>query len=295
MLLKVPEFISYYIKLSKLRIVELLLVTTVPSMIIGVYGMPPIILITNTLLGGSLLAISANVLNQVIEVDKDMLMDRTADRPLVTGKISINNAVLYALVLGISGFFILYIYVNTLAAAIALIANLFYVIIYTMYLKPRTNQNIVIGGAAGAAPTLIGWAAVNGSLELGAWILFGIVFMWTPAHFWALSMVHKNDYKSASFPMLPNDYSDQETIRYIAIYSCSTLLLSFLAAPILQLGLVYLFNSILIGSYLMFKVFNLYQSKTTPGLFFSLSNTYLALLFLGIVLDVAWTLRLSGV
>ena len=119
--------------------------------------------------------------------------------------------------------------------------------------------------------------------------------MWTPAHFWALSMVHKNDYKSASFPMLPNDYSDQETIRYIAIYSCSTLLLSFLAAPILQLGLVYLFNSILIGSYLMFKVFNLYQSKTTPGLFFSLSNTYLALLFLGIVLDVAWTLRLSGI
>ena len=134
-------------------------------------------------------------------------MDRTADRPLVTGKISINSAVLYALVLGISGFFVLYSYVNTLAAAIALIANLFYVIIYTMYLKPRTNQNIVIGGAAGAAPTLIGWAAVNGSLELGAWILFGIVFMWTPAHFWALSMVHKNDYKSASFPMLPNDLS----------------------------------------------------------------------------------------
>ena len=284
--------ISQYIKLSKLRIVELLLVTTVPSMIISIYGMPPIDLIIMTLLGGSALAISANVFNQIIEVDKDMLMSRTANRPLVKGTISINNATRYGFFLGIIGFVLLYIYVNALTAMIALIANLYYVFVYTLFLKSRTNQNIVIGGASGAAPTLIGWAAASGSLELGAWVLFGIVFMWTPAHFWALSMLHKDDYINANFPMLPNTSSDKETVRYIAIYSCSTLLMSLLAAPILQLGLIYLFSAILLGSYLMINVFRLYQNKTSPGLFFALSNTYLSLLFLCIVVDVLWTLRL---
>ena len=287
--------VSQYIKLSKLRIVELLLVTTVPSMIISIYGMPPIDLIIMTLLGGSSLAISANVFNQIIEVDKDMLMSRTANRPLVTGTISINNATSYGLFLGIIGFVLLYIYVNPLTSVIALIANLYYVFVYTLFLKSRTNQNIVIGGASGAAPTLIGWAAANGSLELGAWILFGIVFMWTPAHFWALSMLHKDDYISANFPMLPNTLSDKETVRYIATYSCSALLMSLLAAPILQLGLIYLFSAILLGCYLMVNVFRLYQNKTSPGLFFALSNTYLSLLFLGIVVDVLWTLRLAEI
>ena len=290
--IKISPSISQYIKLSKLRIVELLLVTTVPSMIISIYGMPPIDLIIMTLLGGSALAISANVFNQIIEVDKDMLMSRTANRPLVKGTISINNATSYGFFLGIIGFVLLYIYVNALTATIALIANLYYVFVYTLFLKSRTNQNIVIGGASGAAPTLIGWAAASGSLELGAWVLFGIVFMWTPAHFWALSMLHKDDYINANFPMLPNTSSDKETVRYIAIYSCSTLLMSLLAAPILQLGLIYLFSAILLGCYLMVNVFRLYQNKTSPGLFFALSNTYLSLLFLGIVVDVLWTLRL---
>ena len=293
MQIKVSPSVSHYIKLSKLRVVELLLVTTVPSMIISIYGMPPIDLIFITLLGGSGLAISANVFNQIIEVDRDMLMSRTADRPLVTGTISIKNATRYGFFLGIFGFILLYTYVNPLTATIALIANLYYVFVYTKFLKSRTNQNIVIGGASGASPTLIGWAAANGSLELGAWVLFGIVFMWTPAHFWALSMLHKDDYISANFPMLPNTSSYKETVRYIAIYSCSTLLMSLLAAPILQLGLVYLFSAILLGTYLMLNVFRLYQNKTSPGLFFALSNTYLALLFLGIVVDVLWTLRLA--
>ena len=293
MQIKVSPSVSHYIKLSKLRVVELLLVTTVPSMIISIYGMPPIDLIFITLLGGSGLAISANVFNQIIEVDKDMLMSRTADRPLVTGTISIKNATRYGFFIGIFGFILLYIYVNPLTATIGLIANLYYVFVYTKFLKSRTNQNIVIGGASGASPTLIGWAAANGSLELGAWVLFGIVFMWTPAHFWALSMLHKDDYISANFPMLPNTSSYKGTVRYIAIYSCSTLLMSLLAAPILQLGLVYLFSAILLGTYLMVNVFRLYQNKTSPGLFFALSNTYLALLFLGIVVDVLWTLRLA--
>ena len=127
---------------------------------------------------------------------------------------------------------------------------------------------------------------------LGAWILFGIVFMWTPAHFWALSILHKDDYANASFPMLPNTASERETIKYIAIYSCSTLLMSLLAAPVLQLGLVYLFIAIALGTHLIINVLHLYQDKRTPGSFFALSNTYLALLFLGIVIDVLWTLRL---
>ncbi len=295
MQLKVNPSVFQYIKLSKLRIVELLLVTTVPSMIVSIYGMPPIFLILFTLLGGSSLAVSANVFNQIVEVDKDRLMARTVNRPLVTGAISIKHATIYASSLGFFGFIILYNYVNLLTAGIALMANLFYIFVYTLFLKSRTNQNIVIGGASGAAPTLIGWAAANGSLELGAWVLFGIVFMWSPAHFWSLSMLHKEDYQNANFPMLPNTSSEKETIRYIAIYSCSTLLMSLLAAPILQLSLIYLFIAILLGIYLMFNVLNLYQKKISAGSFFSLSNTYLALLFLGIVIDILWTLRLAEI
>ncbi len=290
--IKAPKSIYEYIKLSKLRVVELLLVTTVPSMIISIYGMPPISLIILTLFGGTCLAVSANVLNQIFEVDKDMLMVRTSNRPLVKGTITKTSAVYYSVTLGIIGFFVLQAYVNILAALIALIANLYYVFVYTLYLKSRTKQNIVIGGASGAAPTLIGWAATTGTLDLGAWILFGIVFMWTPAHFWALSILHKDDYANASFPMLPNTASERETIKYIAIYSCSTLLMSLLAAPVLQLGLVYLFIAIALGTHLMINVLHLYQDKRTPGSFFALSNTYLALLFLGIVIDVLWTLRL---
>ena len=202
--IKAPKSIYEYIKLSKLRVVELLLVTTVPSMIISIYGMPPISLIILTLFGGTCLAVSANVLNQVFEIEKDMLMARTSNRPLVKGTITKTSAVYYSVALGTIGFFVLQAYVNILAALIALIANLYYVFVYTLYLKSRTKQNIVIGGASGAAPTLIGWAATTGTLDLGAWILFGIVFMWTPAHFWALSILHKDDYANASFPMLPN-------------------------------------------------------------------------------------------
>ena len=290
--IKAPKSIYEYIKLSKLRVVELLLVTTVPSMIISIYGMPPISLIILTLFGGTCLAVSANVLNQVFEIEKDMLMARTSNRPLVKGTITKTSAVYYSVTLGIIGFFVLQAYVNILAALIALIANLYYVFVYTLYLKSRTKQNIVIGGASGAAPTLIGWAATTGTLDLGAWILFGIVFMWTPAHFWALSILHKDDYANASFPMLPNTASERETIKYIAIYSCSTLLMSLLAAPVLQLGLLYLFIAIALGTHLMINVLHLYQDKSTPGSFFALSNTYLALLFLGIVIDVLWTLRL---
>ena len=210
--------ISKYLRLSKLRIVELLLITTVPSMVVSIYGFPPLDLIIYTLLGGTLLAVSANVLNQIFEIETDRLMERTANRPLVTGEIRKNTAYVYSIFLGVSGFLILYMQTTELAALIALSANIFYSFIYTLFLKPRTNQNIVIGGAAGAAPVLIGWSATGTNLETGSWLLFLLVFLWTPAHFWALSIDKLNDYKDANFPMLPTQESYKRTSIFIGIY-----------------------------------------------------------------------------
>ena len=185
MVLEVKNTIHSYYKLSKLRVVELLLITTVPAMIVSIYGFPPISLVLYTVIGGTCLAVSANVLNQIFEIETDKLMKRTAQRPLVTGVISIRNAYIFSLGLGSVGFSMLYFLTNPLAAYIALGANIFYSFIYTLVLKPRTDQNIVIGGAAGAAPVLIGWTATGTDLHVGSWLLFLLVFLWTPAHFWA--------------------------------------------------------------------------------------------------------------
>ena len=280
-----------YLKLSKLRVIELLLVTTVPSMVISIYGMPPLSLVIYTLIGGTLLAISANVMNQVFEVETDKLMERTADRPIVTGELTKVNATIYSITSGLVGFLILYFLATPLSSFIGLAANIFYVFIYTLVLKPRTNQNIVIGGASGAAPVLIGWTATGTELETGPWVLFLLVFMWTPAHFWALSIENKADYKNAEFPMLPIQESYKRTCIFIGIYSCSTVLISLVAAPILQLGIIYLFVSIFFGVNLMYKALNLYKEKIKPMNYFIFSNTYLAVIFISIVADVFWTLR----
>ena len=162
--------VSNYLKLSKLRIVELLLVTTVPSMVVSIYGFPPVKLVLFTLLGGTALAVSANVLNQIFEIETDKLMARTSDRPLVTGTISVKNAYIYSIFLALTGFIILFTQTTPIAAYIAFMANIFYSFIYTLILKPRTNQNIVIGGAAGAAPVLIGWVATGTELDTGSWL-----------------------------------------------------------------------------------------------------------------------------
>ena len=291
MVINLNQKFSNYVKLSKLRVVELLLVTTVPSMIIAIYGMPPVNLVLYTLAGGTLLAISANVMNQVFEVSRDSLMDRTSDRPLVTGELTKVNAISYSVVCGISGFLILYFFTTQLAALIGLLANLFYTFIYTLLLKPRTNQNIVIGGASGAAPVLIGWTATGTSLEIGAWVLFLLVFTWTPAHFWALAIENKEDYEEADFPMLSTQETFERTSIFIALYSCATVIVSIIAAPILQLGIVYLFIAIFFGSNLMIKSYNLYKRKIQPIKYFVFSNTYLAVIFIGIVADILWTLK----
>jgi len=291
MVLEVKNTIYSYYKLSKLRVVELLLITTVPAMIVSIYGFPPISLVLYTVIGGTFLAVSANVLNQIFEIETDKLMKRTAQRPLVTGVISIRNAYIFSLGLGSVGFSILYFLTTPLAAYIALGANIFYSFIYTLVLKPRTDQNIVIGGAAGAAPVLIGWAATGTDLDVGSWLLFLLVFLWTPAHFWALSIENNDDYKDASFPMLSTLETKQRTSIYISIYSCATVLTSLLVAPILQLGLVYLSIALLLGAYLMYKSFQLYKNKIEAISYFIFSNTYLAIVFLAMVADIFFTLR----
>ena len=291
MVLEVKNTIYSYYKLSKLRVVELLLITTVPAMIVSIYGFPPISLVLYTVTGGTCLAVSANVLNQIFEIETDKLMKRTAQRPLVTGVISIRNAYIFSLGLGSVGFSLLYFLTTPLAAYIALGANIFYSFIYTLVLKPRTDQNIVIGGAAGAAPVLIGWTATGTDLDVGSWLLFLLVFLWTPAHFWALSIENNDDYKDASFPMLSTLETKQRTSIYISIYSCATVLTSLLVAPILQLGLVYLSIALLLGAYLMYKSFQLYKNKIEAISYFIFSNTYLAIVFLAMVADIFFTLR----
>lgn len=279
-----------YLKLSKLRIVELLLITTVPSMVVSIYGFPPLELILTTVLGGTLLAVSANVLNQIFEISTDSLMERTVNRPLVTGEVSKKNAYIYSISLGLIGYLILYTQSTILAANIALSANIFYSFIYTLILKPRTNQNIVIGGAAGAAPVLIGWAATGSELEIGSWLLFLLVFLWTPAHFWALSLENIDDYKDADFPMLPTQESKKRTTIFIGVYSCATVITSILLAPILQLGITYLVLALIFGVYLMYKSYGLYLDKVKPISYFIYSNTYLAAIFLSMVGDIFITL-----
>ena len=259
-------------------------------MVVSIYGFPPLDLIIYTLLGGTLLEVSANVLNQIFEIETDRLMERTANRPLVTGEITKNSAYVYSIFLGVSGFLILYTQTTELAALIALSANIFYSFIYTLFLKPRTNQNIVIGGAAGAAPVLIGWSATGTNLETGSWLLFLLVFLWTPAHFWALSIDKLNDYKDANFPMLPTQESYKRTSIFIGIYSCATVLTSLLLAPILQLGIVYLLLALIFGIYLMYKSYQLYQKKIKAISYFVFSNTYLAVIFLSMVADIFFTL-----
>lgn len=285
------SLVKKYIKLSKLRVVELLLVTTVPSMIVSLYSMPPLSLVAYTLIGGTLLAVSANVMNQVFEIDRDKLMTRTSDRPLVTGDLQKSSAITYSILTGVVGFLVLYFLTTPTAAIIGLIANQFYIFVYTLILKPRTNQNIVIGGAAGAAPVLIGWTATGSTLDIGAWLLFLLVFMWTPAHFWALSIENESDYKNADFPMLPTQETYERSAIYIALYSCATVLISLAAAPVLQLGIVYLLISIFLGANLMYKSLGLYRKNIQPIRYFVFSNTYLAVIFLGIVADIMWTLR----
>ena len=208
-----------FVDLMKLRVVELLLVSTLPAMVLAQKGLPPLGLTIATLIAGTLAAGSANAFNMIIEADTDKLMKRTANRPLVIGSVSKNEAIIFAAILGILSLAIFQIFTETLATVLAAIAIAFYVLVYTVGLKNRTTQNIVWGGAAGCMPVLIGWAAVTNSLSIVAWAFFAVIFFWTPPHFWALAIKYKDDYAAASIPMLPVIATRTHLLRQMWLYT----------------------------------------------------------------------------
>ena len=208
-----------YVALTKPRIIELLLVTTVPTMIVADNGFPRLWLILATLIGGTLAAGGANAFNMVIDRDIDAIMERTKKRPLVTGVMSPRSATLFAVALEVAAFAVLAIWVNQLSAWLALSATAFYVVVYTLILKRRSKQNIVIGGAAGAVPVLVGWAAVTNSLSWTPVLLFLVIFLWTPPHFWALAVRYRDDYEAAHVPMMPVVASLRRTTLEILVYT----------------------------------------------------------------------------
>jgi protoheme IX farnesyltransferase len=276
-----------YLALTKPRIIELLLVTTVPAMFIAKRGLPSPWLIAATLLGGSLSAGSANVINCYLDRDIDQVMRRTAHRPLPAHQVDPLDALRFGVVLGVAGFVWLWLTVNLLAAVLATAAILFYVFVYTMGLKRRSTQNIVIGGAAGAVPVLVGWAAVRGRVELPALVLFAIVFYWTPPHFWALSLRFQEDYAAARVPMLPVVRGPRETSHQILYYTLLLVAVTLLLYPAGRMGLVYLTAAVVLGAMFVWRAAQLWRDTSGRRAIrlFSFSNRYLALLFAAMALD----------
>src|SRR5436190_8811303 len=228
-----------YVRLTKPRVIELLLVTAVPPMVLANGGIPSLWLVLTVVVGGALAAGGANTINCWIERDRDQLMKRTHGRPLPQGEIVPARALAFGIILNVVAFVLLARAANLLAASLTLSATLFYVFVYTLWLKPRTVHNIVIGGAAGAVPALVGWAAVRNGLATPAWLLFAIVFFWTPAHFWALAMKYRDDYAAAGVPMLPVLHGVELTTRRIAAYATVTVALTFAMTLTNDVGRLY--------------------------------------------------------
>lgn len=272
--------------LVKPRIIELLLITTLPAMVMAAGGWPGNGLVSATLAGGFLTAGGANALNNVIDRDIDARMARTRKRPLPSQQISSSEALLLGLVLGVAGVGLLAVATTPLAGALAAGALLFYVLVYTLGLKRSTPQNIVIGGAAGAAPALIGWSAVSGTTTVEAWILFGIVFFWTPPHFWALAIRFREDYAAAGVPMLPAVAGQEAVVTQIVLYSITVVGVSLLLAPVAGLGPIYPAAAIVLGAGLAAAAWRLRGRPDRALGAFRYSNLYLALLFGSIALDV---------
>jgi len=281
------DVVRSYIALTKPRIVELLLITTIPAMILAAKGFPPIMLVVWTLVGGSLAAGSANAINCYIDRDIDVLMTRTRRRPLPAHEVEPVNAVIFGIVLGAISFAVLWYFVNLLAAFLALVAIAFYVVVYTMLLKRTTPQNIVIGGAAGALPPVIGWVAVTGRVELPALLLFAIVFYWTPPHFWALALRITKDYAAARVPMLPVVSGVAETARQILLYTILLVAVTLMLWAVGRMGAIYLGASVLLGAAFLWQAIRLWRDGTTVRAvrLYKFSITYLTLLFLAVAVD----------
>ncbi|HUX04671.1 MAG TPA: heme o synthase [Acidimicrobiales bacterium] len=289
----VADVLKGYVALTKPRIIELLLVTTIPTMVVAANGIPGLWLIVATLAGGTLAAGGANAFNMVIDRDIDAIMKRTQRRPLVTGVMSPRAATLFAAALEIAAFAILAIWVNQLSAWLALSATGFYVFVYTLWLKRRSKQNIVIGGAAGAVPVLVGWAAVTNSLTWTPVLLFLVIFIWTPPHFWALAVRYRDDYQAANVPMMPVVASLRRTTLEILVYSVLLWALTMLIGPSAHLGWIYALSATVLGALFTFYALRLYRHAihNTADVgeamkLFHFSITYLTALFVLMAVDV---------
>ena len=277
-----------FLALMKLRIVELLLVTTVPTMVIAEQGIPSLWLIFATLFGGTLAAGGAHAFNMYIDRDIDKVMERTKHRPLVTGEITPREALIFAWAIEIFAFGWLWATVNLLSACLAVSATLFYVFVYSLWLKRNSKSNIVIGGAAGAVPVLVGWSAVTNTLDWPPVVLFAIIFYWTPPHFWALAIRYKDDYQAAEVPMLPVVETLKTTATRIVIYSAILWALTLVFAPVADMGLVYIVAAIVVGGVffgLSLQVYRKPEPKIAMALF-GWSITYVTLLFGAMAVDV---------
>jgi heme o synthase len=286
--LSLTSRVGAYVALTKPRIIELLLITTLPTMIVAQRGLPPIWLILATLLGGALAAGGANAINMVVDRDIDKVMHRTRNRPLVTGAVSPRSALIFAITLEVVAFVELWAWVNLLSAALAVSATLFYVFIYTLWLKRTSSQNIVICGAAGAVPVLVGWAAVTDSLSWTPVVLFAIIFVWTPPHFWALAVKYKEDYQAANVPMLPAVATFKRTAREILFYSVILVAVSLVLAAVAHLGAVYIVSAVVLGAVFVALALRLWMRATPKAAMrlFSYSITYLTLLFVLMAVDI---------
>jgi protoheme IX farnesyltransferase len=276
-----------YLALTKPRIIELLLVTTLPTMVVAAKGLPSVGLMIATLVGGSLAAGGANTINMYVDRDIDALMQRTKGRPLVTGEISPRAALTFGIVLELCAFAELALLVNLLSAVLALSATLFYVFVYTLWLKRTSTQNIVIGGAAGAVPTLVGWSAVTGHLAAAPLVLFAIIFVWTPPHFWALAMRYREDYAAAEVPMMPVVASFARTARQMIVYTVILWALTVVFAQVAGMGALYWAAAIVLGAVFVAFAVRL-QREGTPDRamrVFSWSITYVMLLFGAMAVD----------
>jgi protoheme IX farnesyltransferase len=277
--------VSAYVALTKPRIIELLLVTTLPTMVVAQRGLPPVWLMAVTMAGGSLAAGGANAINMVVDRDIDAQMKRTQNRPLVTGAVTPGAALVFAIILEIAAFALLWGTVNLLSAVLAVSATAFYVFVYTMWLKRTSTQNIVIGGAAGAVPVLVGWAAVQNRRGRAPFLLLAVIFAWDPPHVRALAMRYREEYASVDVPMLPAVASHQSTSRQITVYTVALWAISLAFAPAAHLGLIYVGAASVLGAFFLWYAVALQRDGSRAMKLFHYSITYVTLLFAAMAVD----------
>lgn len=290
---RIRTILLAYVGLTKPRVIELLLVTAIPAMLLAERGTVNPLLIINTLVGGMLAAAGANTLNCVADADIDKVMKRTALRPLARATVPTRNALIFGLVLSVGSFFWLWTTTNLLSGVLAIVTILFYVFVYTLLLKRRTSQNVVWGGAAGCMPVMIGWSAVTGTVQWPALVMFAIIFFWTPPHTWALAMRYKDDYKAAGVPMLPTVATELQVTKQILIYTWLTVFATLGLA--LATGWLYAAVALLAGVWFLVMAHQLYSGvkrgePVKPLRLFLQSNNYLAVVFCALAVDSALAL-----